>query len=113
MKDVPDAVGDALFNIKSFSVRIGQKKVFKAMRRLLTSLFFGVGVCFAKGASHATTSTLLFCRSIVAISAIAAGVSVRNEAKIVDAEDSGMVYSYYMHLWKLFYLSYLILPFAR
>ena len=26
MKDVPDAVGDAQFNIRSFTVRIGQEK---------------------------------------------------------------------------------------
>jgi len=113
MKDVPDAVGDALFNIRSFTVRIGQKSVFKSMRRLLTALFVGVGGSFAKGAIQASTPTLRFCRSIVALSAFAAGVSVRKEAQVVDAEDSSMVYSYYMHLWKLFYLSYLILPFAR
>ncbi len=113
MKDVPDAVGDALFNIRSFTVRIGQKTVFKAMRRLLTALFIGVGLGFAKGSIQATSKTISICRSIVALSSIAAGLSVRKEAQVVDAEDSAMVYKYYMHLWKLFYLSYLVLPFAR
>ena len=42
MKDVPDATGDALFKIRSFTVRIGQAKVFKSSRRLLAGLFFGV-----------------------------------------------------------------------
>mmetsp|Transcript_22284 Transcript_22284/g.25805 ORF Transcript_22284/g.25805 Transcript_22284/m.25805 type:complete len:125 (+) Transcript_22284:161-535(+) len=113
MKDVPDAVGDALFNIRSFTVRIGQKTVFKTMRRVLTALFLGVGVGFARSATQTSSIILSLCRTLVSISAIAAGVSVRNEAKDVDAEDSGMVYEYYMHLWKLFYLSYLVLPFAR
>ena len=113
MKDVPDAVGDAMFNIRSFTVRIGQKTVFKTMRRLLTCLFIGVGLGFVKGTINASTLTLGICRSIVALSAISAGLSVRKEAQSVDAEDSDMVYKYYMHLWKLFYLSYLVLPFAR
>jgi len=124
MKDVPDAVGDAQFNIRSFTVRIGQKTVFTAMRRLLTALFFGVGAGFTRyavqafAAAAASTSasaaaTLGIGRSIVALSAFAAGISVRQEAQSVNAEDSGEVYNYYMHLWKLFYASYLVLPFAR
>ncbi len=115
MKDVPDAAGDALFNIKSFTVRIGQKNVFTAGRRLLTALFFGVGAGFTRLAldASASTTTLKVCRLIVAFSSFGAGISVRQEAQSVDAEDSGMVYKYYMHLWKLFYASYLVLPFAR
>lgn len=113
MKDVPDAVGDAMFNIRSFTVRIGQKNVFTAMRRLLSVLFVGVGVAFTKGILQAPTATLKISRSIVAISAFGAGLSVRQEAQTVNAEDSGEVYKYYMHLWKLFYASYLVLPFAR
>jgi homogentisate phytyltransferase/homogentisate geranylgeranyltransferase len=130
MKDVPDAIGDAKFNIRSFTVRIGQKTVFTSMRRLLTALFFGVGAGFTRFAVQAfasaaaastsvaaststSTCTLGIGRSIVAISAFAAGISVRQEAQSVNAEDSGEVYNYYMHLWKLFYASYLVLPFAR
>ncbi len=116
MKDVPDAVGDAKFNIRSFTVRIGQNAVFTAMRRLLTVLFVGVGAGFSRSAFTAfgsSSKTLGFCRCIVAISAFWAGASVRHEAQTVNAEDSGEVYDYYMHLWKLFYASYLVLPFAR
>ena len=67
----------------------------------------------AADAFGSTASSLGICRSIVAVSAFFAGVSVRQEAQTVDAEDSGEVYNYYMHLWKLFYASYLVLPFAR
>lgn len=116
MKDVPDAVGDAKFNIRSFTVRIGQNKVFTTMRRLLSLLFLGVCASFARLAFEAfrSSSTLLgVCRSVVALSALGASASVRKEAQTVNAEDSGEVYNYYMHLWKLFYASYLVLPFAR
>lgn len=113
MKDVPDAVGDKLFNIKSFTVRIGQKTVFHSMRRLLFLLFLGVSGGFIRGAVQATTTMTGVSRAIVAFAAFMAGTSVRLEARVVNPEDSSMVYQYYMHLWKLFYLSYLVLPFAR
>ena len=131
MKDVPDAIGDAKFNIRSFTVRIGQNKVFTAMQRLLTALFFGVGLGFVQLAFFAGRETISMtsssittlknsaniilrcCRILVALCAFGAGMSVWKEAQNVNAEDSGEVYTYYMHLWKLFYASYLVLPFAR
>lgn len=117
MKDVPDAIGDAQFNIKSFTVRMGQKNVFLAMRRLITVSFFGVGAAFVRGASVAYQSgiggEIALCRSLVALAAFGAGISSRHQAQSVNPEDSPQVYGYYMHLWKLFYLSYLFLPFAR
>merc|ERR1712037_1027283 len=44
MKDVPDATGDRCFNIRSFTVRVGQKRVFHTMKGLLTVLFGSVGL---------------------------------------------------------------------
>jgi homogentisate phytyltransferase/homogentisate geranylgeranyltransferase len=115
MKDVPDVKGDELSNVRTFSVRLGQKRVFGMMHRLLTTLFLGVGASFLRGAiaSSATTQAIRIGRSIVGLSSILAGLSVQNEAKPVDAEDPEQVYTFYMHLWKLFYLSYLVLPLAR
>jgi homogentisate phytyltransferase/homogentisate geranylgeranyltransferase len=116
MKDVPDAMGDAQYNIRSFTVRLGQKNVFLAMRRLITFSFFGVGAAFLRGASVAFKSgiyPIALCRNLVALAAIGAGISSREQAQSVNPEESSQVYGYYMHLWKLFYLSYLFLPFAR
>ena len=115
MKDVPDVVGDRLANVKTFSVRLGQKQVFTGMRRLLSVLFWGVGATFARHAVRAWTSStgLAACRLVTAAAAAWAGWSVRQQAQGVNPEDSDQVYTYYMHLWKLFYMSYLVLPFAR
>lgn len=116
MKDVPDAMGDAQYNIRSFTVRMGQRNVFLSMRRLITVSFFGVGAAFLRGASVAFKSgiyQIALCRNLVALAAIGAGISSREQARTVNPEDSSQVYGYYMHLWKLFYLSYLFLPFAR
>ena len=113
MKDVPDVAGDEMSNIRSFSVRVGQERIFVAMRRLLLALFFAYGAGFIRGALLAPTKFLAGCRAAVGLASIAAGLSTRREAQPVDPKDSPQVYKYYMHLWKLFYLSYLALPFAR
>jgi len=113
MKDVPDVKGDKVSNIKTMPVRYGQDRIFGAMRRLLTISFLSIGAGFFRGAVNAPTRVLTTCRSILGISSLLAGYSVRQEATTVDPEDSKQVYKYYMHLWKLFYASYLVLPFAR
>lgn len=114
MKDVPDVKGDEISNVRTFSVRLGPQRVFKGMHRLLTALFVGVGVSFLRGAMTVNESWVTpIGRSIVGVSALLAGWSVQKEAVPVDPTDSQQVYGYYMHLWKLFYLSYLVLPLAR
>lgn len=113
MKDVPDVHGDRISNIRSFSVRIGQKTVFKTMRRLLSILFFTFGFGFVKASFTAPTRVISAFRAVTGVLAFAAGCSAEKKGRTVNAEDSGEVYQYYMHLWKLFYLSYLVLPFAR
>lgn len=113
MKDVPDVEGDEISNIRSFSVRFGQKRIFKTMRRLLTTLFFMFGGGFLRASLSAPSKIVAGCRAAVGLLSFAAGISTRREALEVDPEDSAEVYKYYMHLWKLFYMSYLLLPLVR
>jgi homogentisate phytyltransferase/homogentisate geranylgeranyltransferase len=116
MKDVPDVKGDALSNVRTFSVRLGQKRIFGLMHRLLSALFLGVGASFLQGAwarVAGASQAIRVGRGIVGVSSILAGLSVQREARPVDPEDPKEVYGFYMHLWKLFYLSYLVLPLAR
>lgn len=114
MKDVPDVKGDEIMNIKSFSVRVGPKVVFGMMRSLVSSLFLVTGLGFLKGGFDATGNVLLrSCRWFVSGFGFWMGWKAWKKGKDVNAEDSGEVYGYYMKLWKLFYLSYVALPFAR
>jgi homogentisate phytyltransferase/homogentisate geranylgeranyltransferase len=116
MKDVPDVKGDALSNVRTFSVRLGQKRIFGLMHRLLSALFLGVGASFLQGAwarVAGASQAIRVGRGIVGVSSILAGLSVQREARPVDPEDPKEVYGFYMHLWKLFYLSYLVLQLAR
>ena len=113
MKDVPDAHGDRIFNIRSFTVRLGQKRVFNMMKNLLTMLFGVFGGTMIRYSMAQDIPLVAIRRGLVGFVCLIAGWSVNKEAKGVDAEDSGEVYNYYMFLWKLFYGSYFVLPFAK
>lgn len=114
MKDVPDVEGDEAADIRTLSVRVGRTAVFHTMRRLVSVLFYAFGLGFA-AAGVRTTSSLYTASARAGVATVAAifGIKARQKGKRVDAEDSGQVYTYYMYLWKLFYASYLALPFAK
>jgi len=113
MKDVPDVKGDEMARVRTFSVRVGQKKVFHTMRRVLSLLFFIYGAGFVKSGIQAAVSGQSLVRVALGFLSIVAGISADKQATGVDPENSKDVYGYYMRIWKLFYLSYLALPFAR
>lgn len=113
MKDVPDVRGDRKANVRTFPVRLGQKTVFQGMIRLLSGLFFGVGGALLWSALKGSSLFLRCGRTVTSVASILAGFSVLKEAQGVNPENSREVYDFYMHLWKLFYLSYFILPFAK
>jgi len=113
MKDVPDVLGDRISDIRTFSVRVGPQRIFHAGRRILTALFCVTGMQFVRLGWAANSPQVMASRFVTAACALAAGVSVRQEAGAVDPENPGQVYQYYMHLWKIFYLCYLVLPLAR
>jgi len=112
VKDVPDVLGDTTHNIRTFSVRVGPERVFKAMRNLMSGLFYFTGAVFLRRAMLPSSFGVSLSRIVTSISAFVFGLSVFVQSKHVDPSDSDGVYTYYMHLWKLFYLSYFILPFA-
>jgi len=119
MKDVPDIEGDKHANIRTFTVRVGQKAIFHTMRRLVSLLFYSFGLGFAGGSylaiaqNSVESSYIPAFRAGIAFVAFRFGWKARQEGKNVNAEDNKEVFSYYMYLWKLFYASYLVLPFAK
>lgn len=113
MKDVPDVLGDKTSNVRTFSVRIGPERIFHLSRKLLMGLFYVCTAGFVQRAITSTTSALAICRYMIAIACLVAARSVRQQSKTVDPTNPSQVYEYYMHLWKIFYMSYLMLPFAR
>ena len=113
MKDVPDVLGDKSSSIRTFSVRIGPERIFHFSRQMLMGLFYACTAGFVQRAITATTVPLAACRYVVAMACLLAARSVRQQSKSVDPTNPTQVYEYYMHLWKIFYMSYVMLPFAR
>jgi len=113
MKDVPDVKGDAMFKIRSLSVRLGPDVILKYMKGLLSCLFASVSTSFLYLAMNNTSFLIRGCRLLICMLSLGMGWSVWKHGLNVDAKDSNDVYMYYMHLWKLFYVSYFALPFAR
>ena len=80
---------------------------------LLYASYAGVAAALALGAARASTAIAGARRAAIAALSVAAIRSVRRRAKHVEPSDGGKVYDLYMHLWTLFYLSYVALPFVR
>jgi len=108
-KDVPDVKGDKGAGIRSFSVRMGQGKVLALAQWMLSAVHYLAAGILAYAAMLGNPLQ----RSLAALCAILLGESVRRQREGIDAADPAESYRYYMHLWKMFYLSYFILPFIR
>ncbi|KAL1563569.1 hypoxanthine-guanine phosphoribosyltransferase [Salvia divinorum] len=105
-KDIPDIVGDKIYGIQSFTVRLGQEKVFWICISLLemayaVALFVGVTSCctwskWATVIGHTVLGYLLWSR-----------------AKSIDFKNKAATTSFYMFIWKLFYAEYFLIPLVR
>lgn len=121
MKDIPDIVGDRLFSIPSFSVKLGAKRVFDFAWQLLFSLLslsaFACSASVIPTLLHAGANKAVLGNSLsrVASSVVLFALSkdVKKRASVVKPEDSDSVFKYYMQMWNIFYACYIILPFLR
>lgn len=105
-KDIPDIVGDKIFGIQSFTVRLGQQKVFWICIWLLEMAY---AVALLVGAS----STFLWSRYITVLGHAILSSLLWNRAKSVDLSSKAEITSFYMFIWKLFYAEYLLIPLVR
>lgn len=108
-KDIPDVRGDEKYGVRSLSVRMGESKMFSFVHRLVNALFTTVVV----GVIGSVMIDFRVLRLLVALVAYQSHLKVQQRASIVQPTNHKDVYSYYMFLWKLFYLSYMVLPLVR
>jgi homogentisate phytyltransferase / homogentisate geranylgeranyltransferase len=114
MKDVPDVIGDRVSDIYTLSVRIGPSRIFYSMIRLLQGLLLATasGLVYSIVAATTTWSTVLG-RSVGSLTGVAGALVLQRQSRRVNPHDRQQVYDYYMLMWKIFYLSYLLLPVVR
>jgi len=103
-KDIPDLEGDRQYQISTFTIALGQAKVFNFARWIITICYVamtaavfwlpGVNSIFL-ATTHLGLLVLLWWRSL--------GVDLVDKSAIAD---------FYQFIWKLFFLEYLIFPVA-
>ncbi|KAK1315854.1 hypothetical protein QJS10_CPA05g02375 [Acorus calamus] len=105
-KDIPDIDGDRIFGIKSFSVRLGQKRVFWICVYLLQMAYTAAVVI---GAS----SSCIWSKLVMVVGHILLASILWVRAKSLDLKSKAAITSFYMFIWKLFYAEYLLIPLVR
>ncbi|GMY35353.1 homogentisate phytyltransferase 1, chloroplastic isoform X1 [Fagus crenata] len=105
-KDIPDIDGDKIYGIRSFSVRLGQSRVFWTCISLLEMAY---GVALLVGIA----SSSLWSKLITVLGHTILASVLWNRAKSVDLKSKDAITSFYMFIWKLFYVEYLLIPLVR
>ncbi|XP_022153308.1 homogentisate phytyltransferase 1, chloroplastic isoform X2 [Momordica charantia] len=105
-KDIPDIDGDKIFGIRSFTVRLGQERVFWSCISLL-EVAYGVAVLVG------VASPSLWSKCLTVFGHVSLALILWIRAKSVDLKSKAAITSFYMFIWKLFYAEYLLIPFVR
>ncbi|KNA23057.1 hypothetical protein SOVF_027980 [Spinacia oleracea] len=105
-KDIPDMEGDRIFGIRSFTVRLGQKRVFWICIALLQMAY---AVAIIVGAS----SSFFWSKLITVVGHGILATMLWRNAKSTDLSSKVEITSFYMFIWKLFYAEYLLIPLVR
>lgn len=110
-KDIPDIEGDRRFNITTFTVRLGQARVYQLARLILTGCYLGslAILPWIEGVNapflvitHVTLLSLFWWRS--------QQVALPNQT--VEAKNVLSFTDFYQFIWQLFFLEYVLYPVA-
>lgn len=101
-KDIPDHFGDRQYGIRTFTVRLGPRKVFNIGRLLLTAFYLVPVIISLVLLPRPEGVVLLLTHLFIVILFWSVGSSV-------DPADPPAITRYYMFLWSLFYVEYILL----
>ena len=104
-KDIPDIEGDKKYNVMTFSVRLGQQKIFDiSIFLLMVNYAFAILV-------GALVTTVWNSVLVILIHLIVA-IFFYLQSRKVDPTDKISVWRFYKKIWRFFYLEYVILAFV-
>ncbi|XP_031256811.1 homogentisate phytyltransferase 1, chloroplastic-like [Pistacia vera] len=106
-KDIPDIDGDRYFGIQSFSVSLGQERVFWLCVQMLL-MAYGAAVMVGASSSSLPISKLV---TTLGHCTLASFLWLRTRS--IDLSSKASITSFYMFIWKLFYAEYFLIPFVR
>jgi homogentisate phytyltransferase/homogentisate geranylgeranyltransferase len=113
-KDIPDIEGDRRFQITTFTVRLGQARVYQLARIILTACYVGVMMAapWVAGVNglfilitHGALLGWLWWRSL--------HVALPESDPAAELQSSTISFpAFYQFIWQLFFLEYLLYPIA-
>ncbi|MEH2375241.1 homogentisate phytyltransferase [Nostoc sp.] len=104
-KDIPDIEGDRLYNIATFTIKLGSQAVFNLALWVITVCYLGI---ILVGVLHLASVNSIFL--VIAHLALLVWMWLRSLA--VDLQDKSAIAQFYQFIWKLFFMEYLIFPIA-
>jgi homogentisate phytyltransferase / homogentisate geranylgeranyltransferase len=104
-KDIPDAEGDRKYNISTFTLQMGQQRVFNLTRWVLTLCYSGMIIAGILSMPGVNRWVLIGAHG--ALLALFWWQSLR-----VDLNDKAAIARFYQFIWKLFFLEYVLFPVA-
>jgi homogentisate phytyltransferase/homogentisate geranylgeranyltransferase len=101
-KDMPDTEGDRRYNIRTLTLRLGQRPVFNLACAVLTSCYLSIIAIapFLPGVN----APFLIVGHLIALA------TLWFRSYKIDLQDKVEVTRFYQVIWKLFFLEYLIFP---
>ena len=105
LKDVPDIEGDRRYEVMTFSVRLGARRVMDVGLAALVVAYLGMAVLGPLTIDGADPVVL-------AVGHLAALALLWRWSREADVADTASFTRFYMRVWKLFFLEYAILPLA-
>lgn len=105
-KDIPDLMGDQLYGIQSFTVKMGPRRAFDLGRVILTLGYAGI-IMVALTQLPQTNGIVLLVTQLIAL-ALFWLVSGR-----VDPARQSSITRFYLFLWGLFYAQYIVMSLAQ
>lgn len=102
-KDIPDIRGDRLFKIRTFAIRVGPKNIFNIGLNVLIACYFFLI------AAQATSLINLHGPSLIG-SHLVILIVLWYRSRRVKPEVRPSMTSFYMFVWRLFFIEYIIFP---
>jgi homogentisate phytyltransferase/homogentisate geranylgeranyltransferase len=101
LKDVPDIEGDKRYRIRTFSVRLGPRRVFGTALGLLVAAYLAMAIPVALALPH-VSRPIFIAGHLVALALLLAW------AARVDLGDVPGITRFYLRVWQLFFLEYVL-----
>jgi homogentisate phytyltransferase / homogentisate geranylgeranyltransferase len=104
-KDIPDIEGDLLYNIKTFTIKLGKQTVFNLALWVLTLCYAGM-IFVGLFRLAEVNSIFLVLTQFIAL------IWMWWRSQKVNLQEKSEIARFYQFIWKLFFVEYIIFPIA-